>query len=46
LVDTKNSIELKAGFESMAGVNKKGPVDVTSEDFRSRIWAEALSKFG
>jgi len=46
LVDTKNSIELKAGFESTAGVNKKGPVDVTSNEFRNRIWAEALSKFG
>lgn len=46
LIDTKNSMELKAGFESTAGVTQKGPVDVTSQDFRNRVWAEAMSKFG
>lgn len=46
LVDTHNSMELKAGFESTSGVSKKGPVDVTSDEFRNRIWSEALSKFG
>lgn len=45
IIDTKNSIEVKEGFESTAGVSAKGPVDVTSDKFRNRIWAEALAKY-
>lgn len=45
LVDTKNSVELKPGYESIAGVNAKGPTDVTSDRFRSRVWGEAKQRY-
>lgn len=45
IVDTKNSVQLKAPFEVTAGVSTRGPTDVTSEGFRRKVWAEALKSF-
>lgn len=45
LVDTRNSLNLKPPFDVIAGVNERGPVDVTSDNFRRRVWAEAMKRF-
>jgi hypothetical protein len=46
LVDTHNSLQLKGpDWGIIAGQKASGPTDVTSEAFRRRVWAEAMSKF-
>ena len=45
LVDTENAVELKAPFAPMTGVLEAGPTDVTSEEFRRRVWREAMTTF-
>lgn len=45
LVDTKNSLELKPPYNIIAGQKGVGPTDVSSEAFRRRVWAEAMSRF-
>lgn len=45
IVDTKNSFRVQEGFEPTSGVSAKGPVDVCSDRFRDRVWAEAFAKY-
>jgi ABC-type nitrate/sulfonate/bicarbonate transport system substrate-binding protein len=45
MIDTQYAVELKPPFQSTAGVNKPGPVDVTSDEFRRRVWDEAMTQF-